>query len=222
MELPKIIQKKVEQKIKNVKLSELRKVSEQISNKYLGNKLGTNKSILNNELEALVYSIMRMPATFAANTKVLEYVFRKVSPKEINNIIDIGAGVGTSAWAILKYINNPNILCIEKQKNMQSLGMYFMKNEQELRNVQWENLDILNDVIDKKADLVTCSYVINEIPKERRLDIVNKIINLTNNVAIIIEPGTPSGFENIKLIKQYAIKKRSIYNSTLYIKRTNM
>lgn len=208
MELPKIVQERVEEEIKNIKLSELRKVSEEISNKYLDNKNGTNKSILNTKLQVLAYSIMRMPATYAANTKVLEYVFRKVNKEEVKNIIDIGAGVGTSAWAILQYINNPNILCIEKQKDMQELGMHIMDGIEELKNVYWENLDIINSNIKRTADLVICSYAINEIPKEKRIDIVNKIIELSDNLAIIIEPGTPAGFENIKLIKKYAVENR--------------
>lgn len=208
MELPKVVQERVDEEIRNIKLSELKKVSEDVSNKYLDNKNGANNSILNTKLQVLAYSIMRMPATYAANVKVLEYVFRKVNKEEIKNIIDIGAGVGTSAWAMLQYIDNPNILCIEKQKDMQELGMHIMSGIEALKNVYWENLDIINSNIKKAADLVMCSYVINEIPKEKRIDIVNKIISLSNNLAIIIEPGTPAGFENIKLIKKYAVENR--------------
>ena len=208
MELPKVVQERVDEEIRNIKLSELKKVSEDVSNKYLDNKNGANNSILNTKLQVLAYSIMRMPATYAANVKVLEYVFRKVNKEEIKNIIDIGAGVGTSAWAMLQYIDNPNILCIEKQKDMQELGMHIMDGIEELKNVYWENLDIINSNIKRTADLVICSYAINEIPKEKRIDIVNKIIELSDNLAIIIEPGTPAGFENIKLIKKYAAKNR--------------
>ena len=43
----------------------------------------------------------------------------------------------------------------------------------------------------EEADLVIVSYVLNEMKKEERIKVLEKIWNATKDVLIIIEPGTP-------------------------------
>lgn len=64
--------------------------------------------------------------------------------------------------------------------------------------VKWQEFDLLKDNIELLSDLVISSYVINELPQEKRNDVIKKLYNSTNNLLIIIEPGTPDGFKNIR------------------------
>ena len=47
------------------------------------------------------------------------------------------------------------------------------------------------DQAKEEADLVIVSYVLNEMKKEERIKVLEKIWNATKDVLIIIEPGTP-------------------------------
>ena len=80
-----------------------------------------------------------------------------------------------------------------------------MKNE--IDNVQWIKKNIITDNIEEKADLVISSYVLNEIKSENRNQILEKLWNSTGKLLLIIEPGTQEGYNQIKEIRDYFIKK---------------
>ena len=88
---------------------------------------------------------------------------------------------------------------------MLNLGKKLMKNE--IDNVQWIKKNIITDNIEEKADLVISSYVLNEIKAESRNQILEKLWNSTGKLLLIIEPGTPEGYNQIKEIRDYFIKK---------------
>lgn len=80
-------------------------------------------------------------------------------------------------------------------------------HENEIDNVQWIKKNIITDNIEEKADLVISSYVLNEIKSENRNQILEKLWNSTGKLLLIIEPGTPEGYNQIKEIRDYFIKK---------------
>ena len=55
--------------------------------------------------------------------------------------------------------------------------------------------------------MVISSYVLNEIKAESRNQILEKLWNSTGKLLLIIEPGTPEGYNQIKEIRDYFIKK---------------
>lgn len=63
MKIPSELEDKIEKQLENVKLTELKEISKNLSNKYMNEKR-MGQSLLNKELEALAYSVIRMPATF--------------------------------------------------------------------------------------------------------------------------------------------------------------
>ena len=96
-------------------------------------------------------------------------------------------------------------ICVENEEYMLNLGKKLMKNE--IDNVQWIKKNIITDNIEEKADLVISSYVLNEIKAENRNQILEKLWNSTEKLLLIIEPGTPEGYNQIKEIRDYFIKK---------------
>ena len=79
-----------------------------------------------------------------------------------------------------------------------------MKNSENfvLQNAKWEKFDLLNSSIDYEADLVICSYVLNELSEEDRMIALDKLWKSTKKILLIIEPGTPVGFDEIKIIRK--------------------
>ena len=76
MKIPNELEDKIEKQLENIKLTELKEISKNLSNKYMNEKR-MGQSLLNKELEALAYSVIRMPATFCAINKVLEETIKR-------------------------------------------------------------------------------------------------------------------------------------------------
>ena len=204
MKIPDILENAIEEKLNHVKLTELKQYASQLSEKYMYQER-TGDTLLNTELEALAYSIMRMPATYGAVYTALKHTLERIDGN-IQSVVDIGAGTGTATWAISELLDTKDIQCFEREQVMLELGKSFMSQNPNLKDVSWNYMDIVKDDLDIKADLVVTSYMLNEIKPESRKDVINKLIKSSNHLILIIEPGTPEGFKNIKEVQKTAIE----------------
>ena len=161
--------------------------------------------MLTNEAEAISYAVSRMPATYAAVHSAVCQTLENYS-EDLQTLFDIGAGTGAATWAINDIIDISNIRCFEREQNMMNIGKQLMNNT-ELSKVQWEQFDILQDDIKERSDIVVTSYMINELPEKEKEIVIRKLWNATNKLLIIIEPGTPAGFDNILKIRKELLKK---------------
>lgn len=202
MKIPSELEDNIEKQLKNVKLIELKEISKNLSNRYMNEKR-MGQSLLNKELEALAYSVIRMPATFCAINKVLEETIKRYNIN-IDTALDVGSGTGAGEWAI--YNNRSNIkeiLCIEREKNMMNLAKKLLED---YKNITWKSQDIVKNKVNDKADLVIVSYIINELLEDVKEKVINDMFNAFNKVLIFVEPGTPEGFNNIRKIQHLALK----------------
>ena len=146
-----------------------------------------------------------MPATYGAVTTALKNCLELIDVK-LETMLDVGAGTGAATWATSNLIDLKNVTCIEREPYMQKVGSKLMNSNELLKDVRWISKDILKEQISEKADLVIASYMINELPNEKRINVINQLMNATNELLIIIEPGTPEGHNIIKNIKKYCIE----------------
>ncbi len=204
MEIPKILENAIEQEITNIKITELKEEAKQLSYRYM-NKTRTGESFITSDLQAIVYSIIRMPATYGAVTTALKNCLELADVK-LETLLDVGAGTGAATWATSNLVNLKDITCIEKEPYMQRLGSKLMNRNELLKDATWISKDILKETISEKADLVISSYMINELPNEERINVINQLIHATNEVLLIIEPGTPEGHNIVKNIKKYCVE----------------
>lgn len=204
MEIPKTLESAIEEEITNIKISELKEEAKQLSYRYM-NKTRTGESFITSELQAITYSIIRMPATYGAVTTALKNCLELIDIN-IETLLDVGAGTGSATWATSNLINLKNVTCIERESYMQRLGSKLMDSNELLKDVTWITKDILKNPISEKADLVIASYMTNELLDEERINVLNQLINATNGVLLIIEPGTPEGHKIIKNIKKYCVE----------------
>ena len=56
-------------------------------------------------------------------------------------------------------------------------------------------------------DLVTVSYVLNELSPQDQLKVIHKAFLATDQLLVIVEPGTPKGFGNILRAREFLIKQ---------------
>ena len=204
MKIPQLLETAIENEIKNIKITELKKYAQNLSNKYMKEER-TGKSLLSKEIEALAYSIMRMPATFGAISTTLKYALRLVPDMEINSVLDIGAGTGAVVWAVNEFISPNKMTCIEREQAMRTVGGKLLKYNNDINSIEWIDSDITNYSFPEKADLIIVSYMINELKPEERKKLMHNLLIIESKIILIIEPGTPEGFKNIKNIQKQVI-----------------
>lgn len=205
MKIPDLLEMAIEEEIQGIKIVELKELAQNLSNRYVNEKRD-GQTLLSKEKEALAYSIMRMPATFCAVTTALKHTLNIAESCNIETVLDIGTGTGAATWAINELIKPTKITCLEREKAMRKVGQALMKHNADLSKVEWINEDITNSKLIKEADLIVASYIINELKKEQRKNVIQKLLELESKIILIIEPGTPEGFNNIKEIQKIALE----------------
>ena len=160
---------------------ELLQAAEELSSRY------HDKKSHDTELHRIAYLATRLPATYAVLTKVLSEISL---PK---TILDCGAGPGTSIWALL---DTPitSLTLIDEDPGFVKLGKKIGPTPP--FDVTWKTQSFLT--FQDRAELILFSYSLNEIPQEKLSEVISKAHGQTENYLVIIEPGTPDGFERIR------------------------
>ncbi len=208
MELPIEFKNVTESLTTHIPLKKLISAANTISERYR-NGSGAGKSLITNETEAAAYAVMRMPGTIGASGSAMQYAAEKIS-EEIYTMLDVGAGTGACCWAAAEVFPDiEKITCLERENAMLSFGKKLMSEGDFPIECNWLDCDITCN-FNQKADLVTASYVMNELTAENRHKLTAALWNATEKLLIIIEPGTPVGFANIKAIRQQLIDSGAI------------
>lgn len=151
--------------------------------------------------DALAYAAARMSATFAAVGKALELSL-KCFDGEIASILDVGAGTGAGTIAAALLTECESLVCIEREPNMLALGRELCEHIGV--RAKWQSGDLTRG-IGEKADLVLCSYCLNELPEAQQKAAVAELANAAGKLLVIVEPGTPYSFTQMKRTRQALI-----------------
>lgn len=203
--IPEEMKEAIEKELTGIKYAKVIEEAQKISERYRKND-GKGKKIVTKQSEAVAYAISRMPSTYCAVYSALVQSLKNYD-KEIKKVLDVGAGTGAATWAIENLINANQITCLEREKEMRNIGSKLMERQPSFQNVKWQEFDLIKDEITEKADLVVTSYVINELTEEDRKKAIAKIWDATNQILLIIEPGTPEGFEHILEARESLLKE---------------
>ena len=162
------------------------------------------------ELDAKVYSVIRYPATYKAFDSALRYSFIHLENIDISNALDVGAGSASASISLLHSLPSiKSIDLLEKEDVMIDIGDYLLSHiDHSSTSISYHKCDITKDELSSsKYDLVFSSYVLNELEKDDILPVIKKMWEATNKVMLVVEPGTPKGFEIIKMIREYLLSQ---------------
>lgn len=196
MEFPVELRNRINELLADEDMRGLAKAAERLSERYRDER-GDGKLSASERLDILVYAAVRMPATFAAVSRALELSL-ECFDGEICSVLDAGAGTGAGAVAASILTDCAEIVCIERERNMIELGHDFF-GCMDIRG-EWIKRDISRGITEK-ADLVICSYCLNELTAAQRKTAVAELANAANKLLVIVEPGTPKAFSDIKQIR---------------------
>ena len=193
MEFPQEVRLRIEQLTAGENIKPLAEAAEKLSLRYR-EQSGSGKRLVGNARDILAYAAVRMPATFGAVSKALELTL-ECFDDEINSVLDAGAGTGAAALAAALHTDCESVTCLEREQCMTDIGREL--SEAAGVNAEWIRRD-LSDGITERADLVTCAYCLNEMTPSQRSAAVKQLAQAAGKLLVIIEPGTPAGFAQLR------------------------
>jgi ribosomal protein RSM22 (predicted rRNA methylase) len=151
------------------------------------------------ELDCLAYAVFRMPATYSAIRTALLAVD---TPVETH--LDLGGGTGAAAWAAADVWPAVATEIVERQPAAIQLGRRLAKQLAD-SNQRWTAADLRRWTPDRRVDLITIAYVLNELTEATRHRLIAAAASVADTV-VIVEPGTPRGFHRILDVRRQLIQ----------------
>lgn len=197
MQIPEFLQEKINKLYFQLKKGELQQTQKTLSQKYQ-KESGQSKSLIDSKQESVLYAISRMPATYAVIYTLLNQLIHQGLIDEIKSVFDVGSGTGAGYFAISEVFDDVQIQLAERDENMIKVFENLAGDE-----ISVQKIDIIRDKIETKADLVMTSYVLSEMKEQDRLDVVQKLLDVSNKYLLIIDTGTPRVYENMMTVKRF-------------------
>jgi ribosomal protein RSM22 (predicted rRNA methylase) len=161
---------------------------------------------MRNDAGRLSYLATRMPATYEVCLRVLGALSDQAN--RVTSLLDLGAGPGTVVWAAQDLFPNlEQVTLVEKDRGFIHLGARLFDETLEKKHMTWLNSSLKDAIPFQPHALVTLSYVLGELSIADQEYIVNAGWEATKEFFVLIEPGTPRGFERIKQARHQLIQQ---------------
>lgn len=194
MQLPEPLRNAIETLLEGTSTQALAKDYQSISERYRREVAATSLQIAT-LTEAMAYAAVRLPATYGSVASVCAQVQLSLPDFKPQNLLDLGAGPGTASLAAF-YCWQDALLeatLIEPNAHLRTVS------EKLLETVSIQATHYASSLaqakFDRSHDLVMASYVLNEIPTIDLKAEITRLWNATEGVLVLIEPGTPLGFD---------------------------
>lgn len=198
MQLPAQLQYAINQLLDGENLVELSKASERLSMRYRA-ELRDGNMHLDKKSAALAYLAARLPATYAAVYAALCHTLDVMPDFAPANQLDVGAGPATAVLAAHQLFSSlKGAVLVEQSEEIRKLGQYLISQTMDFAPI-WENVDVTRLKIEdiSGADLVTLAYVLDELEPDEQNALVDRLWQKTEHVLLIVEPGTPAGWNRL-------------------------
>ena len=175
-----------------------------ISRNYRG---GGGSRAITTEGDALAYALARMPATYAAVIASLNALRESHPEFAPGSLLDVGAGPGTATWAAAEVFSSLNdFTLLDANAALRALALDLAGASECLRGLTYRHgsaAALLRDA--EPADLVIASYLIGEMDDAGQSALTDLMWSKTHGTLVIVEPGTPAGFQRILALRRRLI-----------------
>jgi ribosomal protein RSM22 (predicted rRNA methylase) len=197
MELPAALRLAIDRMLEGVPLAELQRDAARLSERYRA-ETRDGRLHLDDAAAVRAYLATRLPATYAAVRTSLASLAEIRPDFAPTTQIDIGAGPGTAVWAARDaFASLTAATLVETSAAARVAGQTLAGNAEGLA-VTWREGDIARGLPAlPPADLVTLAYVLDELSPESAREVVAGLWRLTQDMLVIVEPGTPAGWQRI-------------------------
>jgi ribosomal protein RSM22 (predicted rRNA methylase) len=192
MELPPALRQAVDAALEGVSGRDLAAASDALSVRYRG-EVRDGRFHVADDLAARAYLAARLPATYAAIRVALDAVATVRPEFAPRRLLDFGAGPGTALWAARNCWHGLDAATlIEASGSMRKFGAAFAP-QSGVAAIDW-----CSDLpASGSGDLVTLAYVLDELDPTHRKTLIQQLWSLTADTLVIVEPGTPAGYQRI-------------------------
>jgi ribosomal protein RSM22 (predicted rRNA methylase) len=157
----------------------------------------TDAPILRDRADVVAYAAYRMPATFEAVRSALEAFADAVPEWTPGSHVDAGGGTGAATWAVTATWDGERpVTVLDWAEPALALGREVAAANPALREARWQRSRIGTALTLDSTDLVTVSYVLNELSAADRAALVDAAASAAQAV-VIVEPGTPDGYARV-------------------------
>lgn len=200
----KSLEKEGEQLLNQWPQTSLREAYKTLSQVYREKKEGgTQKGSSQHSLFAEAYLGGRAPATLKVLSFVMAQLKSWIQADDMKTFLDLGAGLGLSTLIMEDCFPSLVQLTLEEPNlQMTKLGQALLKKiSLAPERIKWEAKSS-QESTNNSHDLVLLSYVLNELSEKDQEDLVKAAWTKTKKTLILIETGTPEGFEIIKRARE--------------------
>ncbi|MFF8810340.1 small ribosomal subunit Rsm22 family protein [Streptomyces omiyaensis] len=156
----------------------------------------TDAPVLRDRSDVAAYAAYRMPATFEAARGALD-ALRAAAPEWVPGThTDVGGGTGAASWAVAEAWDGaaPRTTVLDWAEPALGLGRELARG---VLDAAWHRERIGTALRLADTDLVTVSYVLKELTGADRAALVTEAARAARGAVVIVEPGTPDGYERI-------------------------
>lgn len=198
MQLPDELSSAIAKETEKFSAPELAHAAAELTSNYRGERRARPQL---DRLQLAAYLLTRLPATYAVLARILRECKLRISDLQLESVLDLGAGAGTALWAAAEeFPELKRATLVEDNPSWIEMGRTFAANvtADVLRAAVWREGSVAAQLPEGKFDLVTLSYVLNELPINQRIGVTQSAWRRTSKLLLIVEPGTPAGFRNIR------------------------
>ncbi|MEU0003635.1 small ribosomal subunit Rsm22 family protein [Streptomyces sp. NPDC006314] len=157
----------------------------------------TDAPILRDRADVAAYAAYRMPATFAAVHSALAAFADAVPGWTPGSHVDVGGGTGAATWAVTAtWPGERSVTVLDWAEPALALGREIAGANPALDEARWQRARIGPVLTLDTTDLVTVSYVLNELSEPDRAALVDAAATAAQAV-VIVEAGTPAGYTRV-------------------------
>ena len=157
----------------------------------------THAPILRDRADVAAYAAYRMPATFEAVRSALAAFADAVPGWAPGSHVDVGGGTGAATWAVTDtWAGERPVTVLDWAEPALALGRELAAANPALAGARWQRARIGAGLELEPVDLLTVSYVLNELTETDRAALVDAAADAARSV-VIVEAGTPAGYARV-------------------------
>lgn len=166
---------------------------------------GGSAGTITDEISVVAYVLSRLPATYAVASAVFDAVREAAPDFAPKSLSDAGAGPGTASWAAVgSWSSIAKITMTDSNPAFLRVARTLAAGSPALGNAIYQAQNLVNSAV-PRADLVAAGYVLAEIAEAKLPQVIEQLWSMTNEILVMIEPGTPAGFARIRSARKLLI-----------------
>lgn len=204
--LPEELQRFVDDRLADRTATELRRSAGELSARYRAATASGPAARSADDIAA--YAATRLPATYAAISMALDELagagFAPASQ------LDLGTGLGSAVWAAGAAFGDSlqRVTAIDAVDGMLATAAAAAATSAVavVRRAEWRRADAARTTPEGPFDLVTASYLLNELPAADALALLSRAWAQTRGAMVLVEPGTPADYDRMMSFRGHLIE----------------